>query len=297
MAAARDHGPSQRPAAAAPERPGEGEGDRLRVRVALQLSERQSGDGARRIGWQDVPRPERQLSELVCESLIDSEKDARNSNNSNGNNNGNSSSSMLGGQLFDTYWKVKDTMRSIQNDMGRACATVACVENLLNWTHPWKTAVFLGATLLLALVFGSIPGRWLVLLAGLTEFGAVFVEDSPPSHHVRNVVWNLVCSLPTDQELIDVYSRDRDAYLQGRAASKRAAEQELQRLRLQALWVGPLHVKGDGDRSGHLSRSTCSHGNSQELVSGARGEARALFEKGTVPKAKPRRLTLALRLS
>ncbi|DAZ94715.1 TPA: hypothetical protein N0F65_012668 [Lagenidium giganteum] len=181
-----------------------------------------------------ISRAERNLSEYVCETMVEREKPGGNA---------------LGAQLFDAFWKVKGTMQNIQNEIGRVCGAVACVENLLNWAHPWKTGLVFSAVFVGMIVFAIIPGRWIVLLAGLSEFTAVFMEDLPPSNHARNLVLNFLSSIPTDLDLIDAYSAEREVYMEKQEAKKEAEEAEFSRLRHHALWTGIVQSKSDGDRS------------------------------------------------
>lgn len=177
-------------------------------------------------------RAERSVSELVCESLVAKETTA-----------------VLGGHFLDAFWKIKDTLRNVQHSISTACGTVACVENLLNWTHPWKTATAFVAVSVGAVVFALIPGRWLLLAFGLSEFAAGFIEDLPPSNHARNIVSNFLSSLPTDQDLIDVYDAEREVYLTRQRSTKERDEAETLRLRHHALWVGAVLSKGENERS------------------------------------------------
>ncbi|ETP43744.1 hypothetical protein F442_09570 [Phytophthora nicotianae P10297] len=178
-----------------------------------------------------VSHIDRNFSEFVCESMVEKEK-----------------SKIIGANLFDAFWKVKDTIRQLQNEIGRACGALACAENLLNWTHPWKTATAFVVVALLALVFSVIRGRWAILLFGLTEFGAVFVDDAPTSKRVRKVLWNYLSSLPTDQDLIDLYEPERTVYMKKRKTQLEEDEETAIRLRYHALWIGNISSKLEGDR-------------------------------------------------
>jgi hypothetical protein len=180
-----------------------------------------------------VSRAERSLSEFVMERLT-AEKEK---------------TTVLGGHLLDAFWKVKDTVKNLQIEVERACGFIGKTENLLNWTHPWKTAAAFAGVSFAAVVFSVIPGRWLVLLFGLTEFGAVFLEDLPPSNRLRKILWNFISSLPSDQDLIDAYEPERKVFLKHHASDKEMEEEELLRLRLHALWAGLLLSKAEGDRS------------------------------------------------
>ncbi|RLN31652.1 hypothetical protein BBJ28_00004607 [Nothophytophthora sp. Chile5] len=189
-----------------------------------------------------VSHVERNFSEFVCESLAAKEK-----------------SKAIGSHLFDVFWKVKDTIKQLQTEIGRACGAIACAENFLNWTHPWKTATAFVVVAMLALVFSIIRGRWVILLFGVSEFGAVFVEDAPASKRVRKILWNYLSSLPTDQDLIELYDPEREVYLKKREVKQEKEEEHAVRLRHNALWTGAVSSKAEGDRSSkvHLSPLVC----------------------------------------
>ncbi|KAF4317718.1 hypothetical protein BBO99_00007614 [Phytophthora kernoviae] len=157
-------------------------------------------------------------------------------------------SKIIGANLLDTFWKVKDTIKQLQNEIGRACGALACAENLLNWTHPWKTATAFAVVAMLTLVFSVVRGRWAILFFGVTEFGAVFVDDAPASKRARKILGNYLSSLPTDQDLIELYDPERAVYLKQREAMREEDEELAVRLRHHALWTGTISSKAAGDR-------------------------------------------------
>ncbi|OWZ15381.1 hypothetical protein PHMEG_00010987 [Phytophthora megakarya] len=178
-----------------------------------------------------VSHVERNFSDFVCESMVEKEK-----------------SKIIGANLFDAFWKVKDTIRQLQTDIGRACGALACAENLLNWTHPWKTATAFVVVAMMALIFSVVRGRWAILMFGLTEFGAVFVDDAPASKRVRKILWNYLSSLPTDQDLIELYEPERTVYMKKRKAQQVEDEGTAVRLRYHAVWIGTISSKLESDR-------------------------------------------------
>ncbi|RLN57129.1 hypothetical protein BBJ29_006437 [Phytophthora kernoviae] len=157
-------------------------------------------------------------------------------------------SKIIGANLLDAFWKVKDTIKQLQNEIGRACGALACAENLLNWTHPWKTATAFAVVAMLTLVFSVVRGRWAILFFGVTEFGAVFVDDAPASKRARKILGNYLSSLPTDQDLIELYDPERTVYLKQREAMREEDEELAVRLRHHALWTGTISSKAAGDR-------------------------------------------------
>ncbi|KAI9913724.1 hypothetical protein PsorP6_005779 [Peronosclerospora sorghi] len=179
-----------------------------------------------------VSHVERSFSEFVCENMVEKER-----------------SKVIGANLFDAFWKAKDTMRQLQTEIGRACGALACAENLLNWTHPWKTATAFVLVAMAMIVFSIIRGRWVILAFGMTEFGAVFVDDAPTSKRVKKILWNYLSSLPTDQDLIELYEPERAIYMKRRKPQQEKDEETAVRLRYHALWIGTVHSKAEADRN------------------------------------------------
>ncbi|KAG7392149.1 hypothetical protein PHYPSEUDO_001872 [Phytophthora pseudosyringae] len=206
--------------------------DKLLENETYETQELRSAQPTAARKCQPVSHVERSFSEFVCEGMVEKEK-----------------SMIIGANLFDAFWKVKDTIGQLQNDIGRACGALACAENLLNWTHPWKTATAFVVVAMMALVFSVVRGRWAILLFGITEFGAVFVDDAPTSKRVRKILWNYLSSLPTDQDLIDLYEPERAVYMENRKTQQEEEEETAVRLRYHALWIGNISSKLEGDRS------------------------------------------------
>ncbi|GMF39571.1 unnamed protein product [Phytophthora fragariaefolia] len=179
-----------------------------------------------------VSHVERTFSEFVCESMVEKEK-----------------SKIIGANLLDAFWKVKDTIRQLQNDIGRACGALACAENLLNWTHPWKTATAFVVVAMMALIFSVVRGRWAILVFGITEFGAAFIDDAPASKRVKKILWNYLSSLPTDQDLIELYEPERAVYTKKRKTQQEEDKEVGVRLRYHALWIGTISSKTEGERN------------------------------------------------
>jgi hypothetical protein len=195
-----------------------------------------------------VSHVERSFSDFVCGSMVEKEK-----------------SKIIGANLFDAFWKVKDTIKQLQNEIGRACGALACADNLLNWTHPWKTATAFVVVAMAALVFSVVRGRWAILVFGVTEFGAAFVGDAPTSKRVKKILWNYLSSLPTDQDLIELYEPERAVYMKNRKAQQQEDQETSVRLRYHALWIGTISSKAEGDRNakvrlrGHWLRLAVAH--------------------------------------
>lgn len=73
--------------------------------------------------------------------------------------------------LLDKYRKVRDTPRFVQNELGKVCEKIEALQNLMNWTHPWKSGYVLLLFVALSLLFSVIPARYILLIGGLSEFG------------------------------------------------------------------------------------------------------------------------------
>ncbi|GLD98444.1 hypothetical protein PINS_up007141 [Pythium insidiosum] len=221
-----------------------GDTDELHVRVELRAPETRSGierrmsDDAASTAVREkrssrlATPSERTYSEFVCESLVEKEKQT-----------------VIGQHIFDAFAKVKGTIKGLQNEIGQACGTVARVENLFNWTHPWKSGLVFVAVVCGTIVMSLIPGRWIVLMAGLTEFGAVFMEDRAPSNRLRQFLWTLLSSLPTDQDLVDAYDMERESHMRQKQAEKEKEATRAVLLRHHALWAGIVQSKGENERA------------------------------------------------
>ncbi|CAM9814137.1 unnamed protein product, partial [Discosporangium mesarthrocarpum] len=78
------------------------------------------------------------------------------------------------------------------------------IKNLLNWSHPAKTAKVYGALFLVWVVLLLIPGRYILLALGIHQFSAHWrgpakEPDGPDPTALR--IGNLLASLPTDLDL------------------------------------------------------------------------------------------------
>ncbi|KAE9011962.1 hypothetical protein PR002_g14936 [Phytophthora rubi] len=192
-----------------PERSNMSSNDKLLQSETYETQELRSAHVATTRKKGPVSHVERNFSEFVCESMVEKEK-----------------SKIIGANLLDAFWKVKDTIRQLQNEIGRACGALACAENLLNWTHPWKTATAFVAIGMMTLVFSVVRGRWAILVFGVTEFGAAFVDDAPASKRPERAV-----------------------YMTKRKTQQEQDEEVGVRLRYHALWIGMISSKAEGERN------------------------------------------------
>ena len=113
----------------------------------------------------------------------------------------------LSGSIVHAYRKVVEgsrTLRSVQNDLGRFCGAVESWRSLMNWTHPWKTAVMCCGLTLLGVLCYFIPARYLLLVLGLSEFATAFRTWTPPSNRFKNIMWNFLASVPCNEDILQV---------------------------------------------------------------------------------------------
>src|SRR5690606_17495173 len=71
---------------------------------------------------------------------------------------------------LSTLWNLRDNVAYVQNVLARILDNLESFKNLLNWTHPRKTAVVYAVMVATWIAFVNIPGRYLILLAGLYQF-------------------------------------------------------------------------------------------------------------------------------
>lgn len=72
--------------------------------------------------------------------------------------------------------------------LGAACvrfafraSTSQTIKNLLNWTHPPKTALVYALVAVVWLCLLVVPGRYLILALGLYEFSKAWLGMEPPA--------------------------------------------------------------------------------------------------------------------
>ncbi|KDO26769.1 hypothetical protein SPRG_20572 [Saprolegnia parasitica CBS 223.65] len=202
----------------------------LTVRLQLRLPVTKPTDGA--CSSVVGTLGERKMSQFLLEALHEKDK----------------ASSTLGTVLFGAFYKAKDTTKTVQNAIGRLCATVVCTQNLFNWTHPWKTAAVFLLCVAGAILFSIVPARYLILASGLLEFGAGLRKDRPPSNTARNILWNFISSMPTDIDLMQAYSTERGIYATKRAIDEATQLEVCKKIKFHALWMGPILTRGENDR-------------------------------------------------
>jgi hypothetical protein len=120
---------------------------------------------------------------------------------------------------------LRSSARDVQSTVSGVLDTAEAVKNLLNWTHPAKTAII--ATVI-ALLWGFllvVPGRYILLIGGLFAFGEKWLLPSSTSSSSSTSnssatataakaaaadAWlikamNFIASVPTDADLRRCY--------------------------------------------------------------------------------------------
>lgn len=110
---------------------------------------------------------------------------------------------------------MRETAAFVQNGLGFVLDAIESYKNLLNWTHPKKTAMVYAVAIAVWLAFVILPGRIIILTIGLFEFLKKFIFGvmPPPDPNVKNgfILDNLVASIPNDEDLRVAYTNEANA--------------------------------------------------------------------------------------
>jgi hypothetical protein len=112
----------------------------------------------------------------------------------------------------------------VQSTVSAVLDTAEAVKNLLNWTHPAKTALIAAVIALLWGFLLVVPGRYILLVGGLFAFGEKWLLPSSTSSNSSSNssttaaaakaaaadAWlikamNFIASVPTDADLRRCY--------------------------------------------------------------------------------------------
>lgn len=151
--------------------------------------------------------------------------------------------------LFDTYRKYREATQLIQNEVGRVCGAIESFQNLLNWTHPEKTAVVFGLILLASILFSFIPGRYIILGVGVSEFGAALREYRPPSNRLKHLLMNSISSLPTTNDLRKAYDGYYQMYCKTQQIEMEEAKKAIGALKFSAFSVGICQTRTEEEKT------------------------------------------------
>lgn len=154
-----------------------------------------------------------------------------------------------GGSTFSTLWNMRDNVQYVQNLLGGALDSIESFKNLFTWAVPDKTYVVFLALLLLWILTILIPGRYIILVAGCSEFLYIFLPQSKQSTFMTRFS-NLLESIPNDDDLKQVYTAERSHFQANiQAARKAVLNDVLMRMVSDVLWRGSVCQKRsfDGD--------------------------------------------------
>lgn len=118
--------------------------------------------------------------------------------------------------MVSSLWNLPSTVRAVQNLLEEYLGLVESVKNLLNWTHPRKTAALFAGLWAALLVLLVVPTRYLVLLGGVYQFFYCFFPEQDEYPNVIRME-NLVASVPNDEDLrLRVYRWEHQAFLRSK---------------------------------------------------------------------------------
>jgi hypothetical protein len=155
-------------------------------------------------------------------------------------------------------WNMRDHITYVQNLMSWLLDIIESFKNIFNWTTPSKTFILYIAMIALWLTSIIIPGRYLILMVGLHQFFYKFLPD-PDGKQMLQKLYNLMQSLPNDDDLRQLYHDERVAFIE---SEKRKQQERLKRatigLLLPCLWDGTVIMKLSSSLTNHAS-SSVSH--------------------------------------
>jgi len=144
---------------------------------------------------------------------------------------------------ISAIWNARDHIKYVQNILGGVLNKVESFKNIFNWTFPAKTLPIYTVFCLLWVASILIPGRYLILIAGLSEFLYIFMpqpEDLPMATRIHN----LLESLPNDDDIAEVYRNERE---ENRRLSAERQRERLKRVKLRLVldcqWDGSVKIK------------------------------------------------------
>mmetsp|Transcript_14872 Transcript_14872/g.41407 ORF Transcript_14872/g.41407 Transcript_14872/m.41407 type:complete len:1532 (+) Transcript_14872:243-4838(+) len=157
---------------------------------------------------------------------------------------------------------IGGTIQVVQNTLGSIIDLIEGIINILNFTDPYKSSTILVGSVLVCALFCIIPTRYIILLAGLAQYGAGFVHkycnkfiwnkserkaaepngetdgDQRKSSPFVTKIFNAVRSIPTNEDLRKAYFWE-SRYLGTENAKKYAVEKR--ETRLEKLWKAKWH--------------------------------------------------------
>lgn len=162
---------------------------------------------------------------------------------------------------FNTVRGLSSSFASVQNVLGTILDSVEAVLSLFNFSDPYKSTIVFVLLLLLFAALSTVPSRWLVVVAGIVQFGAKLpskfgrkfsstppskpMDEKPVSGESPVLTWisNAFFGLPTDEDLRRTYYWDTRRVV-ARETHSRSTEKRNARLRTlwKAKWYGDIDM-------------------------------------------------------
>lgn len=184
-----------------------------------------------------------ETSRVICEEMI------RTASMSKQGNIG-----VMIGSSINTINTVRTLGGTLQNQLSNVVNIMEMVRNAFNFSSPRITSVLLVCLSILWMILAIIPTRIVVLIAGLSQYGATyytkFLFVPKPSKSVKteeaetdplstgNIVENLFLSIPTDEDLRRAYFWE--AHRKGEREREKYAETK-RKSRVKKLWKASWH--------------------------------------------------------
>lgn len=144
---------------------------------------------------------------------------------------------------FTVLWNMRDHVRYVQNLMNWLLDLIESFKNIFNWTLPEKTFPIYVAFVAIWVLTVFIPGRIIILGIGLYEFLYIFLPI-PDGNEISIRFANLLNSIPNDDDLVQIYSKEREKY---REQKKQLQKKQLYHILLNASlpcrWFGKVSMK------------------------------------------------------
>ena len=160
--------------------------------------------------------------------------------------------------------QLRSSIQGIQTTLGSVLDTIEAVKNLLNWSHPPKTAFIYLVAIAAWVVLLLVPGRAIFLVLGLEQFTSKWRrtkknpskksetaetrEKKPPSPLLLKLR-NLLLSVPTDKDLKRCYAARALEHTKVTEARFRLhqARDRVKSLGIGCLWQGEMvDISGNG---------------------------------------------------
>ena len=144
---------------------------------------------------------------------------------------------------ISVLWNMRDNVAYVQNLMNWLLDLIESSKNILNWTSPAKTYPLFMLIVLIWLLTVFVPGWIIMLVWGLYQFFFVFLPI-PEGRQTTIRLLNMLKSIPNDDDLAEIYSEARTAYVEEKQAQWHAME-KVRKMQwgLPTLWHGAVSIK------------------------------------------------------